>query len=203
MHNTCIAFKGFNTMSGLRRLTVLVIIAFLLLLCLAQAEGPVDEREFRRAIYPGKSRKASILFTLKPQRAKKSRSNPIEVWPGLWLRALPLGHVQVKRGKFAYLFQFSAGSSFDKILRPVDQPAHGITADVVAAFHFRNRDNSGPNEVGPKNVNAPQEIRQITYDGFQAEIRLLRFQITGIRPGMQPSFIFLECLVRVEALDAG
>jgi hypothetical protein len=179
-----------------------VIITFLLQLCLAHAEGPVDEREFRHAIHPGKPGKGSVHFTLKPERGEISKSVPIEIWPGLWLRALPLGHVKVKQGKFAYSFQFSADSSFDKILRPTDQPAHGITADVVAAFHFRNSDNSGPNEVGPKNVNAPQEIRQITYDGFRAEIRLLRFQIIGTRPGMLPSFIFLECLVRVEASDA-
>ena len=183
------------------RLTGLALVYFLLLLCLAQAEGPVDEREFRHAIYPGKPRKVSILFTLKPERAETSSSDPIEVWPGLWLRALPLSHVQVKQGKFAYSFQFSADSSFDKILHPSNQPAHGITADVVAAFHFRNSDNSGPNEVGPKNVNAPQEIRQIAYNGFRAEIHLLRFQIIGTRPGMLPAFIFLECLVRVEASD--
>lgn len=184
------------------RIPVLLMITFLAQLCSVHAEGTVDEREFGHAIYPGKPARVSVLFTLKPESAQTGGSDPIEVWPGLWLRALPFGHVRVKQGMFGYSFQFSTDSAFDKILRPADQPAHGITADVVAAFHFRNSDNSGPNEAGPKNVNAPQEIRQIAYEGFRVEIRILRFQITGTRPGMLPSFIFLECLVRVEASDA-
>lgn len=41
----------------------------------------------------------------------------------------------------------------------VTPPFHGINARYIEGWHFRNSDNSGPNEVGEKNVNAPQEER--------------------------------------------
>ena len=52
--------------------------------------------------------------------------------------------------------QFSEDQDFTKIILPVNQPVRGITSDSIAAYHFRNSDNSGPNEAGPKNVNAPR-----------------------------------------------
>jgi hypothetical protein len=30
---------------------------------------------------------------------------------------------------------------------------------MISGWHFRNSDNSGPNSTGPKNVNAPQTVR--------------------------------------------
>ena len=45
----------------------------------------------------------------------------------------------------------------------VTPPFHGPNAADIQGQHFRNSDNTGPNELGPKNVNAPGKIRQIQY----------------------------------------
>jgi hypothetical protein len=50
-----------------------------------------------------------------------------------------------------------AGGDF---CRPLTGPYRGTNALEIFGWHFRNSDNSGPNEVGDKNVNAPQENRQ-------------------------------------------
>jgi hypothetical protein len=38
-------------------------------------------------------------------------------------------------------------------------PFHGMNARYIEGWHFRNNDNSGSNEPGEKNVNAPQHER--------------------------------------------
>jgi hypothetical protein len=45
----------------------------------------------------------------------------------------------------------------------VTPPYRGMNPIQVAGWHFRNSDNSGPNEVGPKNVNAPQTLREFNF----------------------------------------
>ena len=42
-------------------------------------------------------------------------------------------------------------------------PFRGINPLVVHGWHFRNADNTGPNVAGPKNVNAPQHVRQFRF----------------------------------------
>ncbi|MFQ5935389.1 MAG: hypothetical protein ACE5LB_03155 [Acidiferrobacterales bacterium] len=165
---------------------------FLTLTCAPAGAVQVDEREFNRAVHSFLPKKVSFFFTLTEDTLK-----PVAVWPGLWLRVRELKHVKVRRGAFAYSFQFASDHEFRTLLNPQNQPGHGITADVVAAFHFRNSDNSGPNQIGPKNVNAPQEVRHLLYEGFASEIRVVRFQIIGAEPGQVPAFAFLECLVIV------
>lgn len=44
--------------------------------------------------------------------------------------------------------------------RPLTPPYRGTNALEVFGWHFRNSDNTGPNEVGAKNVNAPGEVRR-------------------------------------------
>ncbi|HEU4341901.1 MAG TPA: hypothetical protein VFU31_10055 [Candidatus Binatia bacterium] len=39
-------------------------------------------------------------------------------------------------------------------------PYRGVNHIYIEGWQFRNSDNTGPNEVGPKNVNAPQEVRE-------------------------------------------
>lgn len=46
---------------------------------------------------------------------------------------------------------------------PVTPPFRGVNARDIAAWHFRNRDNSGPNDAGPKNVNAPGRTREFSF----------------------------------------
>jgi hypothetical protein len=42
-------------------------------------------------------------------------------------------------------------------------PFHGINSLYIEGWHFRNADNSGPNEAGEKNINAPQETREFSF----------------------------------------
>jgi len=45
----------------------------------------------------------------------------------------------------------------------VTPPYRGINAIHIEGWHFRNLDNTGPNEAGPKNVNAPQKVREFYF----------------------------------------
>jgi hypothetical protein len=45
----------------------------------------------------------------------------------------------------------------------VTPPYRGVNALQIEGWHFRNSDNSGPNETGPKNVNAPQKLREFYF----------------------------------------
>lgn len=45
----------------------------------------------------------------------------------------------------------------------VTPPYRGMNALHIEGWHFRNSDNSRPNEPGPKNVHAPQELREFYF----------------------------------------
>ena len=45
----------------------------------------------------------------------------------------------------------------------VTPPYRGINAIQIEGWHFRNSDNTGANEPGVKNVNAPQEVREFQF----------------------------------------
>ena len=51
----------------------------------------------------------------------------------------------------------------DENLARLTPPLHGPNPRFVEGWHFRNADNSGPNEAGEKNVNAPQEEREFIF----------------------------------------
>ena len=48
-------------------------------------------------------------------------------------------------------------------------PFHGPNALVIEGWHFRNDDNSGPNEPGPKNLNPPQRGRGFFFVPTEAD----------------------------------
>jgi hypothetical protein len=54
----------------------------------------------------------------------------------------------------------------------VTPPFRGINPAVIQGWHFRNKDNTGPNEPGEGNVNAPQKERRFAFvrdgAGYQA-----------------------------------
>lgn len=62
-----------------------------------------------------------------------------------------------------------------------------VNPAVIQGWHFRNSDNSGPNEAGPKNVDAPQERRDFAFvldsDGFVQAQKALEILL---RPGDHP-----------------
>lgn len=45
----------------------------------------------------------------------------------------------------------------------VTPPFHGPNPLIIEGWHFRNADNTGPNQPGPKNVNVPQEGRPFRF----------------------------------------
>jgi len=45
----------------------------------------------------------------------------------------------------------------------VTPPFHGPNDTVIEGWHFRNSDNTGPNEPGSKNLNVPQERRSFRF----------------------------------------
>lgn len=59
-----------------------------------------------------------------------------------------------------------ANGDFCDMLTP---PYHGPNDLVIFAWHFRNADNTGPNELGPKNVNAPGAVRVFRCAKTEAE----------------------------------
>lgn len=51
----------------------------------------------------------------------------------------------------------------DNFCSVVTPPYHGTNMIDIQGWHFRNSDNSGPNEPGPKNVNVPGEEREFLF----------------------------------------
>jgi hypothetical protein len=79
-------------------------------------------------------------------------------------------------------------------------PLHGINPRQIYGWHFRNADNTGPNEPGEKNVNAPGKVREFF---FSPEVGLT----LGL-PGRQPTWEEITQVqsygrARLEILDYG
>ena len=53
-----------------------------------------------------------------------------------------------------------SGHNFSDVVTP---PLYGINPRQIEGWHFRNSDNSGPNQAGEKNVNAPQYERRFCF----------------------------------------
>jgi hypothetical protein len=88
----------------------------------------------------------------------------------------------------------------------------------IEGWHFRNRENTGPNGAGPKNVNAPQELRgfifspevgrsiqgpfsrrNVTYTDVDdvgafggGRLEILDYRLTGFEPGTRASFTWMK-----------
>jgi len=129
--------------------------------------------------------------------SRRSRIEVHKLTNSLYLRVIPESHTKVQRGAFAYVFQLAKDASGRVTVPAVDQPSHGPSADVVRAADFRNSDNTGPNAVGPKNVNAAGELRTIAYADLTMEIRVRSFEIVGLGPAAIPAFSDLSCAVTV------
>ena len=162
------------------------------ILCTLSFAG-TDKRVFHHSVHTVNPRKVSVFYDYTDISVM---DRPVKIWDGLWVRVLNMRNKDVKEGVFAYNLQFSGDQDFTKIILPINQPIHGITSESIAAFHFRNSDNSGPNVAGPKNVNAPQDVRLIEYSGFNAEIRIINFEITGTGSEESvPSFAGIQFLI--------
>lgn len=97
----------------------------------------------------------------------------------------------------------------------------------VEGWHFRNSDNSGPNELGSKSVNAPQEIRSFifspevgrTIDGPDArrhpsheevqrirefgrgKLTIIEYRLNNLVPGKRAGFAWMKFRVELSWSD--
>ncbi len=87
---------------------------------------------------------------------KKGRSFERQIGTNLFFRLMPqeLGWT-ISVGSDTY-----RQNNFCGVVTP---PYRGVNQIYIDGWHFRNADNSGPNEPGPKNVNAPQEVREFNF----------------------------------------
>ena len=181
-------------MSYKYKLTIVINI-FILFFCSSLAAAETDKRVFHHTIHTVNPKEASIFIDFTDIN---QISHPLKVWDGLWVKINNINNSRVSEGVYGYSVRFASDSEFNNIFLPTNQPRRGITANTIAAFHFRNSNNSGPNEAGPMNVNAPQEVRLIKYADFDAEIRILNFEITGIGSSESvPSFAGIQFLITV------
>ncbi len=60
-------------------------------------------------------------------------------------------------------------ADFSAVVTP---PFRGMNHRDIEGWHFRNVDNSGPNEPGPKNMNAPQQIREFAFVTNESDYRV-------------------------------
>jgi hypothetical protein len=118
-----------------------------------------------------------------------------QVWDGLYLQVFP---TLDDEGVAAYQFYFSADEAGKDVLDVTDS-APGPAMGEVAAADFRSDDNltTRPLTPGPGTPQDRGSYRVIHYDGFDAVIRVLEFEIGNIHPNAKPDFRSLSCLVTV------
>jgi hypothetical protein len=167
----------------------------------SSASGDVDRREFAVVApltVPGLHSVYVDLSEDEPRAADRA-VRVHRLADSLYLRVIAEGHVAVARGVFAYAIQLSRDAAGESPILPTNQPRHGPAADYLRAADFRNSDNTGPNEIGPKNVNAAGEFREVLYPAHELEIRVLSFEIVGLGPSKVPAFARVSFLATVRA----
>ena len=112
----------------------------------------------------------------------------------------------------------------DEDLSRLTPPFHGTpNPRDIEGWHFRNADNTGPNEPGPKNVNAPGVVRKFifspdvgkTIDGSSAgrsptpeeieavrrfgsgTLRIVDYRVSNLKPGREARFEWMKFGVRI------
>ncbi|MCX5810047.1 MAG: hypothetical protein NTX36_11875 [Proteobacteria bacterium] len=91
--------------------------------------------------------------------------------------------------KYGWTIMIKDGRNNKDISR-LTPPFHSVpNPREIEGWHFRNIDNSGPNEAGEKNINAPGEVREFifspevgkTIDGVEAKRRPAEEEIEAVR----------------------
>jgi hypothetical protein len=85
----------------------------------------------------------------------KGRSFDRQVGANLFFRLVP--------DELGWSISVGSKAARENFCSVVTPPYRGMNALRIEGWHFRNSDNSGPNEPGPKNVNAPQELREFYF----------------------------------------
>jgi len=65
--------------------------------------------------------------------------------------------------ELGWTISLTDGNPDNNFAAVVTPPYRGINHLDIEGWHFRNSDNSGPNKLDEKNVNAPQEVRQFYF----------------------------------------
>ncbi len=95
--------------------------------------------------------------------AMKGQSFEKAIAPNLFFRLIPQ--------ELGWMIFVGAGDTENNFCAVVTPPYRGINAIHIEGWHFRNSDNSGPNEPGRKNVNAPLELREFYFVLNEADYR--------------------------------
>jgi hypothetical protein len=93
----------------------------------------------------------------------KGRSFERQVGVNLFFRLVP--------DELGWSISMGSKAARENFCSVVTPPYRGMNALRIEGWHFRNSDNSGPNEPGPKNVNAPQELREFYFVLNEANYR--------------------------------
>lgn len=162
---------------------------------------PVDRRTFEVIERAGSPEAYSVYVqfadNLPGDESRQSQVAVYRLGASLYLRVIPESHTMVAKGAFAYAFQLSRDAAGTVAVQATNQPGHGPSGDVVRAVDFRNSDNTGPNTIGPKNVNAQGEFRHVSYASHVMDIRVLSFEIVGLASSQIPAFARFSCLVSI------
>ncbi len=118
-----------------------------------------------------------------------------EVWDDLYLQVTTESSDD---GIEAYHFAFSKDEAGNEPAALKDSKDKG-TLRVLAAADFRTVENSSARVLkpGPGTPDDPGAFRLIHYGGFDAEIRVLEFNIAGAIPKKKPYFKSLSCIVGI------
>ena len=93
----------------------------------------------------------------------KERSFERQVGANLFFRLVP--------DELGWSIAVGSKTARENFCSVVTPPYRGVNALAIEGWHFRNSDNSGRNEPGPKNVNSPQELREFYFVLNDADYR--------------------------------
>ncbi len=119
-----------------------------------------------------------------------------KVWDGLYLQ---ITTETGENGTEGYMFSFSSDEDGQDLIKPRED-ADVPTLRELAASDFRTDDNFSPRPLrpGPGIPNDRSAFRVVHYPGFDAEIRVLEFNIGDAHLGKKPYFKSVSCLVTVK-----
>ena len=118
-----------------------------------------------------------------------------KVWDGLYLQ---ITTESGDNGTEGYMFGFSSDEDGKDLIKSKESP-DDPTLQEVAAGDFRTDDNFSPRPLkgGPGTPGDRGAYRIIHYPGFDAEIRVLEFNIGDAELKKKPYFKSISCVVTV------
>jgi hypothetical protein len=151
------------------------------------------------------SRTSSVYVSLSGDKAGGLPAVPsgdetrfyLKVWDDLYLQVTT---ETGESGTAGYMVSFSKDMEDQNALDPVGESKDAPTLREISAADFRTDDNfdSRPLRAGPGTSKDRGPLRVVAYPGFDAEIRVLEFNIGDAKLGKKPFFKNLSFLVMVK-----